>query len=100
MGESYKGEYSATEWADNFLSSAKNKLPEGADLRQFRGLLDKNNIRENEAQEFLDSYIKGSEFLKEYLQKRAEKQGAPGPEHIVPLPEKQKTEEAEHKIAA
>ncbi|MGD0577023.1 MAG: hypothetical protein ABSA74_03050 [Candidatus Staskawiczbacteria bacterium] len=87
MGETYQKEYSETDWADDFLTEAMRQLPKNADLPEFRGMLDKYNIQQNEAWDFLQAYKSGS--LEKFLEQRGagekEKilkfpQGEPGPE--------------------
>ena len=47
MGESYRGEYSATDWADDFLTEAIEHLPKDTNLPEFRRALEFNKIQKN-----------------------------------------------------
>jgi len=91
--------YSETNWAIDFLVKAQDKLAamgSGA-LIEFRGLLDVNNIQEDEAEGFLEAYKKGKRAMDEFLEKRKpvsiEKEGT------ITLPQ-QKPEEQEQKEKA
>jgi hypothetical protein len=96
MAEHFEN-YSETDWANDFLIKARegfskedlDKLPP---LPELRGMLDKYNIRENEAEGFLEAYKSGGETLEQFLDNRTKNEQ----EKVVPLPEERKESEREH----
>lgn len=96
MGERYKGEYSETDWEDEFLAEVRSQISD-ADRPRFLGLLRSKNIQKEEAKPFFEAFMNGKE--KEFLEKREAKEK--GIEHIIPLPEEERIhEEEQHKTAA
>ncbi len=97
MSENYEN-YSETDWANDFLVKIQNRFLDNQSRAEFRGMLDEHNIQKNEAQGFLDAYMKGSKALENFLQER--KKTEEKADHIIELPKDEKEKPAKPKKAA
>lgn len=71
MSENFEN-YSETNWANEILIKITDQFPDNESRVKFRGLLDKNHIKEEEFYDFFNAYKNGSEMLKSFLNKRHE----------------------------